>query len=100
MNSSGNITVKSTKQVYVSYFGTNGQQPMEGIILVLILSPKIVTDNLAINSTNCIPNVNLNITFSSYDTFQWYFNDIPITRSKFKLIYSSEPGYYQSKGVF
>jgi hypothetical protein len=25
--------------------------------------PEIVTDNLAINSTNCIPNVNLNISF-------------------------------------
>jgi hypothetical protein len=24
--------------------------------------PEIVTDNLAINSTNCIPNVNLNIS--------------------------------------
>jgi hypothetical protein len=38
-----------------------GQQLMVVIILVLILSLKS-TDNLAINSTNCIPNVNLNIS--------------------------------------
>ncbi|WP_339921638.1 T9SS type B sorting domain-containing protein [uncultured Flavobacterium sp.] len=96
---SGNITVKSTKQVYVSYFGTNGAATYGGYYSGFDTKPEIVTDNLAINSTNCIPNVNLNIsTFSSYDTFQWYFNDIPITGANSNSYTPTQPGYYQVKG--
>ncbi|SEA46013.1 gliding motility-associated C-terminal domain-containing protein [Flavobacterium gillisiae] len=96
---SGNITVKSTKQVYVSYFGTNGAATYGGYYSGFDTKPEIVTDNLAINSTNCIPNVNLNIsTFSSYDTFQWYFNDNPITGANSNSYTPTQPGYYQVKG--
>jgi hypothetical protein len=38
--------------------------------------PEIVTDKITVANSNCIPNVKLKIsTLSSYDTFQWYFND-------------------------
>ncbi|MEZ7504062.1 T9SS type B sorting domain-containing protein [Flavobacterium sp. Arc2] len=98
-NLSGNIAVKSTKQVYVSYFATNGAATYGGYYSGFDTKPEIVTDNLALNSTNCIPNVNLSIsTFSSYDTFQWYFNDAPIIGANSNSYTPTQPGYYQVKG--
>jgi hypothetical protein len=40
-NLSGNIAVKSTRQVYVSYFGTNINAPTVAIILDLIQNLKL-----------------------------------------------------------
>ncbi|MFH6999867.1 T9SS type B sorting domain-containing protein [Flavobacterium sp. FlaQc-57] len=96
---SGNIAVKSTKQVYVSYFGTNGAATYGGYYSGFDLKPEIVSAKIVSTSSSCIPNVSLKInSLSSYDTFQWYKNDIVIpgeTKSNFS---PTQPGFYQVRG--
>lgn len=98
-NQTGNIAVKSTRQVYVSYFGTNGAATYGGYYSGFDTKPEIVTDKIAISNSACIPNVVLKIsTLSSYDTFQWYFNDDPIIGANSNSYTPTQPGYYQVKG--
>jgi hypothetical protein len=54
---SGNITIKSTRQVYVSYFGTNGAATYGGYYSGFDTKPEIVSNNIAVSNSNCIPNV-------------------------------------------
>ena len=96
---SGNIAVKSTKQVYVSYFGTNGAATYGGYYSGFDLKPEIVSDKISVINTSCIPNVILKISsLSSYDTFQWYENDVAITGATSNQYTPTTPGYYQVRG--
>lgn len=96
---SGNIAVKSTKQVYVSYFGTNGAATYGGYYSGFDLKPEIVSSKIAVANSSCIPNVSLKInTLSSYDSFQWYKNDIPISFATNNNYTPTQPGFYQVKG--
>ena len=98
-NLAGNITVKSTRQVYVSYFGTNGAATYGGYYSGFDTKPEIVTDKISVANSVCIPNVILKIsTLSSYDTFQWYFNDNLINGANSNSYKPTQPGYYQVKG--
>lgn len=99
-NLSGNIAVKSTKQVYVSYFGTNGAATYGGYYSGFDLKPEIISDKLSFVSSSCIPNVVLKIsTLSSYDTFQWYKNGAEITGATSNQYTPTDPGYYQVRGA-
>lgn len=96
---SGNISVKSTKQLYVSYFGTNGAATYGGYYSGFDTKPEIVSDKLALTNSACIPNVILKIsTLSSYDTFQWFKNDAEIPGETNNSYQPTEPGYYQVRG--
>ncbi|CAN1509878.1 Gliding motility-associated, C-terminal domain [Flavobacteriaceae bacterium] len=96
---SGNIAVKSTKQVYVSYFGTNGAATYGGYYSGFDLKPEIVSDKITIGNSSCIPNVVLKInTLSSYDTFQWYKDDVIIPFATTNSYTPTLPGFYQVKG--
>ncbi|HKO76572.1 MAG TPA: T9SS type B sorting domain-containing protein, partial [Flavobacterium sp.] len=96
---SGNIAVKSTKQVYVSYFGTNGAATYGGYYSGFDLKPEIVTGKISLENSPCIPNISLKInTLSSYDTFQWYKNDITIPLATNNNYTPTQPGFYQVKG--
>lgn len=96
----GNIAVKSTKQVYVSYFGTNGAATYGGYYSGFDLKPEIISDKLSVVSSSCIPNVVLKIsTLSSYDTFQWYKNDVEIPGATSNQYTPTDPGYYQVRGA-
>ncbi|MBW4360821.1 T9SS type B sorting domain-containing protein [Flavobacterium taihuense] len=98
-NLSGNITVKSSKQVYVSYFGTNGAATYGGYYSGFDLKPEIVTGKLSLTNSSCIPNVSLKInSLSSYDAFQWYKNDIAISSATSNNYTPIQPGFYQVKG--
>ncbi|MFV8269801.1 T9SS type B sorting domain-containing protein [Flavobacterium sp. GT2N3] len=98
-NLTGNIAVKSTKQVYVSYFGTNGAATYGGYYSGFDTKPEIITDKITVLNAACIPNVVLKIsTLSSYDTFQWYFNDNPIIGATINSHTPTQPGFYQVKG--
>ncbi|MFV8393081.1 T9SS type B sorting domain-containing protein [Flavobacterium sp. LB2P6] len=98
-NQIGNIAVKSTRQVYVSYYGTNGAATYGGYYSGFDTKPEIVTDKITVSNSACIPNVVLKIsTLSSYDTFQWYFNDDPIIGANTNSYTPTQPGYYQVKG--
>ncbi|SHG95398.1 gliding motility-associated C-terminal domain-containing protein [Flavobacterium fluvii] len=96
----GNIAVKSTKQVYVSYFGTNGAATYGGYYSGFDLKPEIISDKLSVVNSSCIPNVVLKISsLSSYDTFQWYKNDIEILGATSNQYTPTDPGYYQVRGA-
>ncbi len=96
---SGNVAINSTKQVYVSYFGTNFAATFGGYYSGFDLKPELVSDKITLANSSCIPNVILKInTLSSYKTFQWYENDVEIpgeTSSQYRPI---RPGYYQVRG--
>lgn len=96
---SGNIAVKSTRQVYVSYYGTNGAATYGGYYSGFDTKPEIVSDKISVSNSTCIPNVVLKInTLSSYDAFQWYINDVIIPGETTNSYTPTTPGYYQVKG--
>jgi gliding motility-associated-like protein len=96
---SGNIAVKSTKQVYVSYFGTNGAATYGGYYSGFDLKPEIVSGKITVGNSSCIPNVVLKInTLSSYDTFQWYKDDLTVPSATSNTYTPTLPGFYQVKG--
>jgi gliding motility-associated-like protein len=98
-NLSGNIAVKSTKQVYVSYFGTNGAATYGGYYSGFDLKPEIVSELKIGAITNCIGDVNLKInTLSSYDAFQWYRDNIEITGETNNHYLPTAPGFYKVRG--
>jgi gliding motility-associated-like protein len=95
----GNIAVNSTKQVYVSYYGNSGVATYGGYYSGFDTKPEIITDKVSVSNSACIPNIKLKIsTLSSYDTFQWYFNDNPIPDANSNSYTPTQPGYYQVKG--
>ncbi|MFV8353363.1 T9SS type B sorting domain-containing protein [Flavobacterium sp. XS2P14] len=96
---SGNITIKSTRQVYVSYFGTNGAATYGGYYSGFDTKPEIVSNNIAVSNSNCIPNVILKVSsLSSYDSFEWYFNNVAIPNTNSNSYSPTQPGYYQVRG--
>ncbi|RTY89158.1 T9SS type B sorting domain-containing protein [Flavobacterium sp. GSN2] len=95
----GHISVFSTKQVYVSYFGSNSAATYGGYYSGFDTKPEIVSDNIAITSSNCIPNVVLKVSsISSYDSFEWYFNNEAIPNTNSNSYTPTQPGYYQVRG--
>ncbi|MDP3353647.1 MAG: T9SS type B sorting domain-containing protein [Flavobacteriaceae bacterium] len=99
-NLTGNISVVSSKQVYVSYFGNSGVATYGGYYSGFDLKPEIVSDKITINETACIPNVVLKIsTLSSYDAFQWFENDNEILGATNNEYTPLVPGYYQVRGT-
>ncbi|CAM2962129.1 T9SS type B sorting domain-containing protein [Flavobacterium frigoris] len=95
----GNIGVYSSKQVYVSYFGSNSAATYGGYYSGFDLKPEIISDKIAVTNTSCIPNIILKLnSLSSYDTFQWIFNDSDIPGATTNTYTPTEPGYYQVRG--
>lgn len=98
-NLSGNISVKSSKQIYVSYFGTNGAATYGGYYSGFDLKPEIVSSKITLSNSSCIPNVSLKInTLSSYDTFQWYKDDVIVSGATKNTYSPTQPGFYQVRG--
>lgn len=98
-NLTGNITVKSTKQVYVSFYSSNGNATYGGYYSGFDTKPEI-TSKVNIGATSsCIPNVVLTVSsISAYDTFEWSFNGVSIPNSDANSYTPTQPGYYQVKG--
>ena len=96
----GNISVKSTKQVYVSYFGTNAAATYGGYYSGFDTKPEVVFNKISATASACIPNIILKTsTISSYDNFQWYLNDIAISGATSSDYKPTVAGYYQVKGT-
>ncbi|MBA4318732.1 MAG: gliding motility protein [Flavobacterium sp.] len=95
----GNVAVKSDKQVYVSYFGTNGAATYGGYYSGFDLKPEIISEIKVGASSNCIPNVDLKIsTLSAYNSFQWYENDVAILGATNNYFTPTQPGFYHVVG--
>ncbi len=91
----GNISVFSTKQLYLSYFGSNSAATYGGYYSGFTFKPEISFERLDINLSNCIPNVNLSInTLSPFDTYQWFFNGNPIPGATNPEYTPTQPGFY------
>jgi len=96
----GNIGVISNKQVYVSYFGSSGAATYGGYYSGFDLKPEITSEIKVGTNSSCIPNVVLKIsTLTSYDSFEWYKNDVKIEGETSNSYTPNEPGFYQVKGT-
>ncbi len=100
-NLTGNVTVTSDGQIYVSYFGANGAAALGGFYSGFIFKPEITSLPLDGQLTNlCIPNVFLDLSSSSsFDSYQWYYNDIAIAGETNVSMTPTVPGFYQLEGV-
>jgi gliding motility-associated-like protein len=92
----GNIGVFSNKQVYVSYFGSSGSATYGGYYSGFDLKLEIISDIKVGATASCIPNVVLSIsTLSSYNSFEWFKNDVLIPGAIKNAFTPTEPGFYQ-----
>lgn len=91
----GNISVFSDKQLYLSYFGSNNAATYGGYYSGFTFQPEISFNRLDVNSSNCIPNVSLSVnTLSPFDTYQWFFNGNPISGAVNPEYTPTQPGLY------
>lgn len=91
----GNIAVFSTKQLYLSYFGSSGAATYGGFYSGFTFKPEVSFMPLITTQSNCIPNIELKVnTLSAFDNFIWYKNGV-IDAGKTEANYTpTEPGYY------
>ncbi len=73
----GNVSVYSTRQVYVSYFGSSGNATYGGFYSGFTFKPEIAFNQVDTGVVSgCIPNIELSVnTVTAFDVFQWYYND-------------------------
>ena len=94
----GNVSVFSTEQVYVSYYGTSGAATYGGFYSGFTFKPEIVFQPTVTNLSDCIPNINLNVnSISNFDVYQWFFNGNPISGATSNNYIPTQPGYYKIK---
>ena len=91
----GNVSVFSTNQLYLSFFGSSGAATYGGYYSGFTFKPEITLQQVNSNDTTCIPNVNLSSsTISGFDIFQWYFNDVLIPGANTNAYQPTQPGNY------
>ncbi|AWI26065.1 T9SS type B sorting domain-containing protein [Flavobacterium pallidum] len=95
----GNISVYSTKQVYLSYFGSSGAATYGGFYSGFTFKPEVAFKNLDTSmASNCIPNIELSVNvLTAFDEFQWYFNDVAINGATGRTYIPDAPGFYYVK---
>jgi gliding motility-associated-like protein len=94
---SGDVNVKSSKQVYVSYYGTNSAATYGGYYSGFDLKPELTIENSIATVGSCISNATLKTTPDPDYTFQWLKNDLVITGAIGDTFTPTEAGYYQVK---
>jgi gliding motility-associated-like protein len=96
----GNVSVFSSEQVYLSYFGSSGFATYGGFYSGFTFKPEIVFQEVDITQSNCIPNVELKVnTLSGFNTYQWYFNNVEITGATNFNYFPTAPGYYKVRAT-
>ena len=92
---SGNVSVFSTGQLYLASYGSSGAATFGGFYSGFTFKPEITFDKLDTTQSNCIPNVQLQVsTLSGFDTFQWYFNNTPMPLATGGILNPTAPGNY------
>lgn len=97
-NLTGNVSVFSDKQVYLSYYGTSGAATYGGFYSGFTFKPEIAFGKVDLTAKNCIPNVKLSVnTLSAFDDFKWYFNNspTPIVGATSNEFSPNQPGFYK-----
>jgi gliding motility-associated-like protein len=96
----GNISVFSSEQVYLSYYGSSGAATYGGFYSGFTFKPEVTFQPVLTSLSNCIPNINLQISsISGFDVFQWYFNGNPISGATTSSYTPTQPGYYKVKAT-
>ena len=91
----GNVSIISSKQVYVSYFGSSGAATYGGFYSGFTFKPEISNAPIVATSSNCIPNVVLAVnSLSSFDAFQWFKDDVIIAGANANQFTPNAPGFY------
>ncbi len=94
----GNVSVFSTSEVYLSYFGSSGAATYGGFYSGFTFDPEITFGTLSTTASGCIPNVNLSVnTLSSFDSFKW-FKDGVFNGNTASSYTPTAPGYYYVAG--
>jgi len=97
---SGNISVFSSKQVYLSYYGSSGFATYGGFYSGFTFKPEIGQQEINLSQSNCIPNVELKVnTISGFDTFQWFFNGVAISGATNFNFFPTQPGNYKVRAT-
>ena len=98
---SGNVSVSSDQQIYVSYYGANGAAALGGFYSGFIFKPEISSTGLTTAVTElCIPNIELNISsLESFDAYQWFYNGSAILGANSEIWIPELPGFYQLEGI-
>ncbi|WP_395046905.1 hypothetical protein, partial [Flavobacterium sp.] len=92
---SGNISVFSSKSIYLSYFGSSGAATYGGFYSGFTFKPEVTQQILVAGQLNCIPNASLTVSsITAFDVFQWYFNDVAIPSATTNQYLPTQPGYY------
>lgn len=92
----GNVSVFSSKSVYLSYYGSSGAATYGGFYSGFTFKPEISFNKIALTSTNCIPNVKLAVnSITSFDTFEWFFNGVLIPGAITNEYTPTQSGYYK-----
>ena len=74
----GNVSISSNKQIYVSYYGANGVAALAGFYSGFIFKPEIRSTALTSEVTDiCLPNIELDLSsLESFDSYQWFYNGL------------------------
>lgn len=91
----GDVAIKSTKQVYVSYYGTNIAATYGGYYSGFDIKPELSIDNATSVLGSCIPNIKLKTEPDVDYTYQWIKNGLDIAGETGNLFTPLEPGSYQ-----
>ncbi|MAW67853.1 MAG: gliding motility protein, partial [Flavobacteriales bacterium] len=96
----GDISIESSAQVYVATFGAYEYATFGGYYSGFEFRPEIILETLNNEDNLCIPNLTLSLSsISTYDEYQWYYNDEAISGANSNSYTPSEPGYYQISGL-
>ena len=96
----GDVSIESSAQVYVATFGAYEYATFGGYYSGFEFRPEIILETLNNEDNLCIPNLTLSLSsISTYDEYQWYYNDEAIAGANSNSYTPSEPGYYQISGL-
>ena len=97
----GDVSISSDKQIYVSYYGANGAAALAGFYSGFIFKPEIRSSALTTVVTDiCIPNIELDLSsLESFDSYQWFYNGLEIPGANSEIFTPESAGFYQLAGV-
>jgi gliding motility-associated-like protein len=93
----GDIAIKSTKQVYVSYYGTNSAATYGSYYSGFDIKPELSIENTTTITGSCIPNIILKTEADVDYNYQWLNNGVDINDETGNTFTPLTPGYYQVK---
>lgn len=97
----GNVSIKSTNQLYVAAYGSTGAATFGGYYSGFAFKPEISFQSAVTTQLGCIPNVKLEVSsLSGYNQFEWFYNGTPIGgNTNFLVPQAGQPGNYYVKAT-